>query len=126
VIDPTLALRGPRMVCFRGRLPAGAHLAKMRRAAAGVARELALPATPLIDNVPGEPFVAVDEPAERPRDVPLFEVLAQGPPPHLTLPFPLGCSVDGSALWLDLAELPHLLVGGATMSGGRSACRASS
>jgi DNA segregation ATPase FtsK/SpoIIIE, S-DNA-T family len=52
-----------------------------------------------------------------PEELPLFDHLKNLTVPNAIFPAYLGCSLDGSDIWMDIAENPHMLIGGATGSG---------
>jgi hypothetical protein len=113
-IDPMRAAIGPRVVRFRARLAPGEGLSRVQGVVADLARELALPVPPIIDNIAGEPFIGIDVPHPSPPSVPLIPALRQiGGRPEV-LPIPVGVKPSGEAMWLDLTDLPHLLVAGST------------
>jgi S-DNA-T family DNA segregation ATPase FtsK/SpoIIIE len=73
--------------------------------------------------IPGKAVVGVEIPNEKPSDVALREIIAskafQKSSSKLTIA--LGKTVEGAPYVTDLAQLPHLLVAGATGS-GKSVC----
>ncbi len=77
----------------------------------------------MVAPIPGKAAVGVELPNPKPRVIRLREVLeareARGAGGDLALA--LGVDVDGVATWTDLAEMPHLLVAGATGT-GKSVC----
>jgi len=77
----------------------------------------------LVAPIPGKAAIGVEVPNPKPRLIRLREVLeaedAAGRGGELALA--LGVDVDGKATWTDLAEMPHLLVAGATGT-GKSVC----
>ncbi|MBN2171525.1 MAG: DNA translocase FtsK [Candidatus Krumholzibacteriota bacterium] len=77
----------------------------------------------LVAPIPGKAAVGIEVPNPRPHLIRLREVLeadsAAGRGGELALA--LGVDVDGRATWTDLAEMPHLLVAGATGT-GKSVC----
>jgi len=77
----------------------------------------------MVAPIPGKAAVGVELPNPQPRVIRMREVLeaanAAGAGGDLALA--LGVDVDGVATWTDLAEMPHLLVAGATGT-GKSVC----
>ncbi len=77
----------------------------------------------MVAPIPGKAAVGVELPNPKPRVIRLREVLeardARGTGGDLAVA--LGVDVDGIATWTDLAEMPHLLVAGATGT-GKSVC----
>jgi len=117
-LDPTQADVGPSIVRFKLRLRPTESLKKIQSVAEDLARDLALPSTPLIDNVLRTNFVGVDIPRERPTTIELRPLLNRlGVPGPAELPIIVGITPDGTLMTEDLSEFPHLLVAGATGSG---------
>ncbi len=117
-IDAAAADIGPSVVRYKVRLRPGETIARFQRIADDLARELALPGPPFIDNIPGTHFVGVDLPRPTPEVVELLPLLAQlGQPEPGVLPIIIGRSPDGKTVIEDMSEFPHLLVAGATNSG---------
>jgi hypothetical protein len=109
---------GATIVRFKVRLHPGQELSKLQRQVENLARDLASPSIPFIDNVLGSPFVGIDIARERPTAIPLMPWLEALPAAHPgALPVILGQTPDGRNVEEDLSEFPHLLVAGATNSG---------
>ena len=109
---------GPSIVRFKLRLRPNESLKKIQSVAEDLARDLALPSTPLIDNVLRTNFVGIDIPRERPTTIELRPLLDRlSPPGPAELPIIVGVTPDGTLVTEDLSEFPHLLVAGATNSG---------
>ncbi|MCD0174453.1 DNA translocase FtsK [Deinococcus sp. 14RED07] len=109
---------GATIVRFKVRLHPGQELSKLQRQAENLARDLASPSIPFIDNVLGSPFVGIDIAREIPTSIPLLpwlQELSVAQPG--ALPVILGQTPDGRKVEEDLSEFPHLLVAGATNSG---------
>ena len=77
----------------------------------------------MVAPIPGKAAVGVELPNPHPRVIRLREVLEATQPVGAggDLALALGVDVDGRATWADLAEMPHLLVAGATGT-GKSVC----
>lgn len=117
-LDPAQADVGPSIVRFKLRLRPTESLKKIQGVAEDLARDLALPSTPLIDNVLRTNFVGVDIPRERATTIELLPLLeGLGTPGPAELPIIIGVTPDGGMITEDLSEFPHLLVAGATNSG---------
>ncbi|MDP3064235.1 MAG: DNA translocase FtsK [Chloroflexota bacterium] len=75
--------------------------------------------------MPGEPFVGIEVPNPKPSVVSLRSVVESEAFTKLTreghLPLSLGQGVGGEPMAVDLKEMPHLLIAGATGS-GKSVC----
>src|SRR5690606_30158960 len=61
-------------------------------------------------------LLAIEMPNRERRAISLAELM-ENPRPDKPLAFPAGMTVTGETAWYSLAELPHLLVAGATGSG---------
>nr|WP_139088762.1 DNA translocase FtsK [Oscillochloris trichoides] len=117
-INPDDADVGPSIVRFKFRLAGNESLKKVQTMAEDLARDLALPGTPIIDNISRSTFAGIDIPRERSETIPLRPLLdALGQPGPAELPVILGKTPDGTLIREDLADFPHLLVAGATGSG---------
>ena len=117
-LDPEKAQVGPSVIRYRARLRAGAKLSSLRNRAEDIGRELASRTTPFIDNISGETYVGIDLERPRRQTMPLLPAIAALPAPQgLALPVAVGVSPSGEHVFLDIVQLPHLLVAGSTMSG---------
>jgi hypothetical protein len=118
LLDPAQADVGPSIVRFKLRLRPTESLKKIQSISEDLARDLALPSTPLIDNVLRTNFVGVDIPREQATTIELRPLLdGLGTPGPAELPIIVGVTPDGTLISEDLSEFPHLLVAGATNSG---------
>jgi DNA segregation ATPase FtsK/SpoIIIE, S-DNA-T family len=77
----------------------------------------------MVAPIPGKAAVGIELPNPKPRVIRLREVLEATDARNVggDLALALGVDVDGVATWTDLAEMPHLLVAGATGT-GKSVC----
>ncbi len=117
-IDPTEADVGPTVTRFKIRPRPGQRISKLQAIAEDLVYRLALQTTPLIESIPGTPFVGVDLPSRDRKTINLEDVLEQLPEAGPgELPFIVGVAPDGELVTADLAACPHLLVGGSTSSG---------
>ena len=116
-IDASLAEVGPSIARFKARLRPGEKLTRVQNAAKDLQRELLVPTVPLVDNVPGEPYVGIDVPHPHPRTVPFAEHSGLLDSHDAALPLLIGVDPAGEVTIADLATMPHLLVGGSTGSG---------
>jgi len=71
--------------------------------------------------IPGKGAVGIEVPSPEPSLVSLRELLEHYPAGRDGLVVPLGKTVTGEPFFADLAEMPHLLIAGATGS-GKSVC----
>ncbi len=88
-----------------------------------LALALATPRLRVEAPVPGRPFVGIEVPNEEIQVVSIREVLTSDPfrTVDSCLAIALGHDVAGQSVVADLAEMPHLLIGGTTGS-GKSVC----
>jgi len=124
-VEVTNIVKGPVVTCFE-LLPApGIRVERI----AGMARnlEMALKATSVRVEapIPGKGVVGVEMPNEKPCPVTVREILEgeawAAASRKMHLPMLLGKDVSGRDMIYDLADMPHLLVAGATGS-GKSVC----
>ena len=99
---------------------------------AGFSRDLALALAAkrlrMETPVPGTNYMGIEVPNREPSTVALRNVMESGDDHAAAdsvdgLRVPLGRNVTGEPVWLDLADMPHLLIAGATGT-GKSVCMA--
>lgn len=115
-IDPSIADIGPSLIRLKVLLKGGQKVGDLQRLAPDLQREMQLTQPPVIGNLPGTGFVAVEVGRNDRQPVALGPVLAAG---HQEPPvsFPAGVGTNGKVHWLNLPRLPHMLIGGTTGSG---------
>lgn len=115
-IDPTIADIGPSLIRLKVLLKGNQKVGELQRLAGDLMREMRLDQPPVIGNLPGTGFVAVEVGRSDRQPVALGPVLAAGrhEPP---VSFPAGVGTNGKVQWLNLPRLPHMLIGGTTGSG---------
>ena len=109
---------GPVVTTFEFRLGEGETLKKLRNRHEEICMALRAPAI-RVERVKGKGVVGIEVPNESPSVVGLREILEA---PEFqdesgALPVAIGRLVDGRPLVKDLAEMPHLLIAGATGAG---------
>ena len=107
-------LAGPTVTMFKVSLPSGVRLNRLVSLADDIALSLAAPGV-RIAQIPNTSLVGVEIPNKTRANVLLGDILphaGKGP-----LQMAIGEDVDGNKICLDLAKMPHLLVGGTTGSG---------
>lgn len=107
-------LCGPTVTMFKVSLPSGVRLARLVNLADDIALSLAAPGV-RIAQIPNTSLVGVEIPNKTRTNVLLGDIIREagaGP-----LQMAIGEDVDGNKICLDLAKMPHLLVGGTTGSG---------
>lgn len=109
---------GPVVTTFEFRLGEGETLKKIRNRHEEICMALRAPAI-RIERVKGKGVVGIEVPNESPSIVGLREILEAPDFQEETgaLPVAIGRLVDGRPLVKDLAEMPHLLIAGATGAG---------
>ena len=109
---------GPVVTTFEFRLGEGETLKKIRNRHEELCMALRAPAI-RVERVKGKGVVGIEVPNESPSIVGLREILEASDFQDETgaLPIAIGRLVDGRPLVKDLAEMPHLLIAGATGAG---------
>ena len=107
-------LAGPTVTMYKVDLPSGVRLARLVNLADDIALSLAAPGV-RIAQIPNTSLVGVEIPNKTRSDVLLGDIIAHAGPGPLQMA--IGEDVDGDKICLDLAKMPHLLVGGTTGSG---------
>lgn len=115
--NPTLADVGPSIIRLKLLPRPGQRLAELLKATKDLEREMELERPPVISNLSGTRFVAIDVPRPHPQPVPLAAALARAPAGLAAVSFPVGLTPSGEVRWLELPRLPHMLVGGTSGSG---------
>lgn len=110
---------GPTVVQYQIQLAPGVRVSKVSSLDNDIAVCLGVPAIRIEAPIPGTSYIGIELPNVNRRAVPLRQIL-ESPTfsdERITLPIPLGQTVDGRILITDLEDLPHLLVAGTTGSG---------
>lgn len=112
------AVVGPRVTRYELRLGSGVKVGKIRNLQQDIAYALAATEVRILAPIPGKSAVGVEVPNTKPAVVTLGDVFREYPSANdWSLPVGLGKDLSGRAVFLDLAEMPHLLVAGTTGSG---------
>src|SRR5207248_6329318 len=132
----TQAHRGPTVTMYEVDIAAGTKVNKVTTLAGDIAYALATPDVRLIAPIPGKSAIGVEVPNKVRDFVMLGDVLRSKTARADTHPLSvaLGKDVHGRPHMVNLAEMPHLLVAGATGAGksslinsfikiGRASCR---
>ena len=107
-------LSGPTVTMYKVDLPTGVKLSKLTSLSDDIA--LALAASSVrIAQIPATSFVGVEIPNKTRSTVLFGDILNTAKPNPLELA--IGEDVDGNKICVDLAKMPHLLIGGTTGSG---------
>ncbi len=107
-------LTGPTVTMFKVELPSGVKLSKLTSLQDDIALALAAQSV-RIAQIPDTSLVGVEIPNKTRTNVLLGDVLSAAEPGPLQLA--IGEDVDGQNICVDLAKMPHLLIGGTTGSG---------
>lgn len=112
------AVVGPRVTRYELRLGSGVKVGKISNLQQDIAYALAATEVRILAPIPGKSAVGVEVPNTRPATVTLGDVFQEYPEGNdWALPVGLGKDISGRAVFMDLAEMPHLLVAGTTGSG---------
>ena len=116
------AHRGPTVTMYEVEVDAGTKVNKVRSLAEEIAYALATPHIRIIAPIPGRSAIGVEVPNKVRDYVTLGEVLSSKPLQEARHPLVagLGKDVHGRAVPVNLAEMPHLLIAGATGAGKSS------
>jgi DNA segregation ATPase FtsK/SpoIIIE-like protein len=115
-IDPVIADIGPSLIRLKVLLKDGQKASNIQRLTLDLQREMELEYPPVIGNLPGTGFVAVEVGRTDREPVLLGPVLvAKHDKPPVS--FPAGVEANGKVNWLTLPHLPHMLIGGTTGAG---------
>lgn len=113
--------QGPLVTRYELSLMPGVKASRISALQNDIARYLSVESVRILEIIPGRPFVGIEIPNavremvyfEQLKDHSLYKEAHQ-------LPLIIGRNVIGDPIAIDLAELPHLLIGGTTGSGKSS------
>lgn len=113
-VEPVETITGAQVVQYRFKVSAGVRMATIQKHKADIERTLAVKGeVRILTPVPGTEYVGIEvEAATRTMANLLKEHYSIG-----TMAIPLGVDVNGELARVDLPEMPHLLIAGATGSG---------
>src|ERR687886_1797808 len=115
---PRRAGVGPRVTRYELRLGSGVKVGKVRNLQQDIAYALAATEIRILAPIPGKSAIGVEVPNTKAATVTLGDVFQEYPNANdWSLPVGLGKDISGRAVFLDLAEMPHLLVAGTTGAG---------
>ena len=119
----TRIVPGPTVTRYEIELAPGVKVAKVTSLAHDIAYALATPDVRILAPIPGRSAIGVEVPNRHRRLVTLGDILRSPEAEEATHPLSvgLGMNISGQPVMLHLAELPHVLIAGAT-GAGKSSC----
>ncbi len=119
----TNVVPGPTITRYEIELAPGVKVSRVTRLAGDIAYALATPDIRLLAPIPGRSAIGVEVPNRDRRLVTLGDVLSSDEAARTRAPLAVGLGEDisGSPEILDLEQLPHVLIAGAT-GAGKSSC----
>src|SRR5207248_579268 len=110
-------IAGPRVTRSELQLALGTKVAKVAALKDDLSYALATTEIRILAPIPGKQAVGVELPNLSPNLVTLGDIFGELPQAASPLAVWLGKDISGSAVWTDLARMPHLLIAGTTGSG---------
>ena len=119
----TKIVPGPTVTRYEIELSPGVKVSRVTGLSHDIAYALATPDVRLLAPIPGKSAIGVEVPNRRRRLVTLGDVLRspEAEVAHHPLEVGLGMDISGRPRLLNLSELPHVLIAGAT-GAGKSSC----
>jgi S-DNA-T family DNA segregation ATPase FtsK/SpoIIIE len=114
-------IAGPRVTRYELQLAPGTKVSKVAALKDDLAYALATTEIRILAPIPGKQAVGVEVPNQAPNYVTLGDIFDDLPGTASPLAVWLGKDISGTAVWADLARMPHLLIAGTTGS-GKSGC----
>jgi S-DNA-T family DNA segregation ATPase FtsK/SpoIIIE len=112
---------GPRVTRYELQLAPGTKVSKVAALKDDLSYALATTEIRILAPIPGKQAVGVEVPNAAPNYVTLGDIYDDLPTTASPLAVWLGKDISGTAVWTDLARMPHLLIAGTTGS-GKSGC----
>jgi len=115
--------RGPVITVYELEVAAGIKITRVAGLSDDIARALKSQKVRIVAPIPGKSTIGVEVPNQHREIVRLRELIESGvlDRKKMTIPLLLGKDTSGTPLVADLAQMPHLLIAGATGS-GKSVC----
>src|SRR5712691_5167038 len=122
-VDATIVgqISGPRVTRYELQLAPGTKVNKVAALKDDLSYALATTEIRILAPIPGKQAVGVELPNLQPNLVTLGDIFDDLPATASPLAVWLGKDISGTAVWTDLARMPHLLIAGTTGS-GKSGC----
>jgi S-DNA-T family DNA segregation ATPase FtsK/SpoIIIE len=114
-------ISGPRVTRHELQLAPGTKVSKVAALKDDLSYALATTEIRILAPIPGKQAVGVELPNASPSYVALGDIFDDLPQTASPLSVWLGKDISGSAIWTDLARMPHVLIAGTTGS-GKSGC----
>jgi DNA segregation ATPase FtsK/SpoIIIE, S-DNA-T family len=114
-------IAGPRVTRYELQLAPGTKVSKVAALKDDLLDEMATTEIRILAPIPGKQAVGVELPNLSPNLVTLGDIFDDLPATASPLAVWLGKDISGTAVWTDLARMPHLLIAGTTGS-GKSGC----
>jgi S-DNA-T family DNA segregation ATPase FtsK/SpoIIIE len=114
-------ISGPRVTRYELQLAPGTKVSKVAALKDDLSYALATTEIRILAPIPGKQAVGVELPNLSPNLVTLGDIFDDLPATATPLAVWLGKDISGTAVWTDLARMPHLLIAGTTGS-GKSGC----
>jgi S-DNA-T family DNA segregation ATPase FtsK/SpoIIIE len=114
-------IAGPRVTRYELQLAPGTKVSKVAALKDDLSYALATTEIRILAPIPGKQAVGVELPNLSPNIVTLGDIFGDLPQTASPLSVWLGKDISGSAVWTDLARMPHVLIAGTTGS-GKSGC----
>ncbi|TMK92335.1 MAG: DNA translocase FtsK [Actinobacteria bacterium] len=114
-------IAGPRVTRYELQLAPGTKVSKVAALKDDLSYALATTEIRILAPIPGKQAVGVELPNLSPNIVTLGDIFGDLPQAASPLSVWLGKDISGSAVWTDLARMPHVLIAGTTGS-GKSGC----
>jgi S-DNA-T family DNA segregation ATPase FtsK/SpoIIIE len=122
-VDATIVgqISGPRVTRYELKLAPGTKVSKVAALKDDLSYGLATTEIRILAPIPGKQAVGVELPNLAPNYVALGDIFDDLPQTASPLAVWLGKDISGTAVWTDLARMPHILIAGTTGS-GKSGC----
>ena len=114
-------ISGPRVTRYELQLAPGTKVSKVAALKDDLSYALATTEIRILAPIPGKQAVGVEVPNLSPNLVTLGDIYDDLPQTASPLAVWLGKDISGTAVWTDLARMPHVLIAGTTGS-GKSGC----
>ncbi|MDR1802489.1 MAG: DNA translocase FtsK [Treponema sp.] len=120
-VEVTGIRKGPVITMFEILPAPGIRLNRIENLADNIALRLAAQSVRIVAPIPGKHAVGIEVPNAKRNIVSFREIIEAGDGKNAEVPVVLGKDITGEAVTVDLVQMPHLLIAGATGS-GKSVC----